>query len=228
MSMDGAEEKSEPTAKAVPADASRSASAVEPSANSSLAPSEDAGQADGRSDRAHEVLERLLLAHEAWYDVTRGYELAGRKFPALAAFHQQGEKYVLSKRAKLWGISNHEYVFFDVVDHLDEDGLRDYLDFMRTDALSLVDPTEPDHMSTNLSLVLVARGADDDALRLAHATRFRKNFRFGLQGWSDLKVAVIDLSRGGAGSVVTNAAGKTMRKILESNLAKVASREGVE
>jgi hypothetical protein len=186
-------------------------------------PCERPGEASAGLARA--VLERLLVAHETWYDVTRDYELAGRRFPALAAFHQSGERYVLSKRAKLWGVSNHEYVFFDLVGHLDEPLLRSYLDFMRTDALTLVDPTEPDHMSTNLCLVLIAEWADDGALRLARSTRFRKNYRFGLQGWSDLKVAVVDLGRGEGCGVITNGAGRTMRKLIATNVSKVLAQE---
>lgn len=186
------------------------------------APREAAALAGPSQAGVHQVVERLLLAHEAWYDVTRDAQVYGRRFAGLAAFHQHGERYVLSRRAKLWGVATHEYVLFDDVDALDAAALSDYLDFMRTRAVELVDPDEPDHMSTNLGLVLVAGRADPEALRLARSTRWRKNYRLGLSGWSDLRVAVVDLSGQGERRVVTNAAGKGMRATIGSALGGTA------
>ena len=77
------------------------------------------------------VLERLLAAHGAWFDVSRDVSVAGRAFRALAQFHSFGEQYVLVKRVKLWEAEEHEYMLFDVRDHIDAEAARSYVEFMK-------------------------------------------------------------------------------------------------
>lgn len=163
-----------------------------------------------------DVLNRLLVAHEAWYDVYRDYEFAGRTFPGYAEFHTMGEKYVLVKRAKLWGVSSHEYIFFVKTDNLDEPLLNELVSFMKTKAIEKVDPNAPDHMQSFLSLVVITDVADKQTLKAVRKTRFRKDFKFGINGWVDLRLAVVDL---GSMKVVTNAMGKEMKGSLEANLS---------
>ena len=140
-----------------------------------------------------EVIERLLAAHEVWFDVERDHCFAGRVFPGYAEFHSSASQYVLVKRAKLWEASSHEYLFFWPADYLDEAELNDLLHFMTHEALDKVQLT-PDHMCSYLSLVVVADGVDEAVPRLVRRARFRKNFAFGLKGWADMRVAVVDLS----------------------------------
>lgn len=164
------------------------------------------------------VLKALLAAHETWFDVQCDFELGGRVFPGFAAFHEHGERYVLSRKAKLWGVSSHEYVFFEDTERLDEDMLAREVAFMESEGLAVVDPSEPDHMASNISLVVIADGIGDSVARAVRKVRFRKSYRLGLEGWTDLRLAVIDLGDGEGGRVITNAAGKTLRPTLEENL----------
>lgn len=164
------------------------------------------------------VLERLLAAHGAWFDVSRDAVVAGRAFRALAQFHSYGEQYVLVKRAKLWEAAEHEYMLIDTVGHLDEAAARGYVEFMKTDALSLVKP-EPNHMSSYRTLVVIADSADDAAAQLFRKTSHRKNFMWGIRGWSDVRLALIDLSKPEGSRVVCNGAAKRMRKTFEANAA---------
>ncbi len=160
-----------------------------------------------------QVIERLLAAHEAWFDVERDHEFAGRTFPGYAEFHSTATKYVLVKRAKLWEASAHEYLFFCETPRLDEVTLNELVSFMTSEALAKVQ-LGPDHMSSYLSLVVVADTVDEAAARQVRATRFRKNFSFGFRGWADLRLAVIDLSQG---RVYTNGQGKALKETLATN-----------
>ena len=63
----------------------------------------------------------------------------------------------------------------------DEEALWGYAQFMTGPALAKVD-VRPNHMSTNLSLVVVADRVIDEAARSLRRFRFRKSFRFGLRG----------------------------------------------
>ena len=168
---------------------------------------EQAKLVKGAGSRRDEVLTRLLVAHETWFDVSRDY-LFG-----YAEFHSAAEKYVLSKKAKLWGVNAHEYLFFEVTQRLTADVFAELVEFMTTRALDKVE-TNPEHMTSYLSLVIIADEVDADVVRAVKKTRFRKNFKLGFEGWADLRVAVIDLS---ASSVITNAMGKELRTSLEAN-----------
>ena len=159
-----------------------------------------------------QVLNRILAAHEGYFDVQRDYEYAGRLFQGYGEFHSHGQKYVLVKRATLWEVDTHEHVFLSAVEHLDLPWLSDAVAFMKDRGLAKVDP-QPNHKCTNLTLVVVADRADDDAWGLLRKTRFRKNFAWGLKGWSDLRLAAVDLS---GNRVATNAAGKPLADTLRS------------
>lgn len=171
------------------------------------------------------VLERLMAAHEAWFTLQRDFECGGRRFAGYGEFHSHGSQYVLVKRAKLWEVDAHELLFLDTVGHLDSAALDDLVSFMTHEAVGMVD-AKANHMSTNLSLVVIADSVDDDAWRKVRRTRFCKNFKLGLHGWADLRLVVIDLSREGkadggaaaAGVVTSNAAAADLRKTVERNL----------
>ena len=165
------------------------------------------------TDDTHLVLERLLAAHEAFFDVTRDYEYAGVRFGGYAEFHSLGEKYVLVKKAKLWEVAAHEYLFFQTTDMLDEAFFEEYLAFMKEKATLKVEP-KPNHMTSYVSLVIVAAQADPAVVRRLKKTKYHKTYKLGLQGWAELRLCVIDLA---GRKVTTNAMGKTMRPLLESN-----------
>lgn len=165
------------------------------------------------TDDTHLVLERLLAAHEAFFDVTRNYEYAGRCFGGYAEFHSLGEKYVLTKKAKLWEVAAHEYLFFTQVDVLDEAAFDDLLEFMTTKATDKVEPG-PNHMTSYVSLVIIAKSADPAVAKRLRRTSFHKTYKFGFQGWAELRLCLIDLA---VKQVTTNAMGKTMRPLLERN-----------
>lgn len=166
-------------------------------------------------DAKRRTLDRLLAAHETWFDVAHSYEFAGRTFPGYAEFHSTAEKYVLVKRAKLWGASVHEYLFFELSDRLTPSSLDGLLSFMTEKAIEKVQ-VDAEHMTSYLSLVVIADRVDDDARKAIRKARFRKNYRLGFQGWADLRVAAIDLSDA---SVTTNVMGRELRATLASNIA---------
>lgn len=159
------------------------------------------------------MLEKLLLAHQAWFDIYRNHTFEGKTFPGYAEFHTHGEQYVLSKKAKLWEVDSHEYLFFQTVDSLDEEALAEWVSYMKESGLKKAEP-KPNHMSSNIALVLIADSTSDNAAKAVRKVRFRKNFKFGLEGWADIKLAVVDLS---GRRVITNGAGKDLADTLQAN-----------
>lgn len=163
--------------------------------------------------KKQEMLERLLLAHEANFNVSRDYAFGGRAFPGYAEFHSTIEQYVLIKRAKLWGASAHEYLFFQYADRLTAACLDDLVGFMKAKAIEKVH-IDSEHMTSYLSLVVIADSIDPDVPAKVRRSHFRKNFQLGFKGWADLRLAVVDLS---GSRIVANAMGEELRPTLEAN-----------
>lgn len=164
------------------------------------------------------ALERILAAHEGFFDIQRNYAFAQRTFPGYGEFHAEASRYVLAKRAKLWEVSAHEYLFFLEMPHLDKAAFDDAVAFITKDALEKVQ-LSANHMTSYLSLVIVADTVEEGVLRAVRKTRFRKNFCWGIKGWADVRLAVVDLS---CGLVETNAMGKELRATLEANAFRAA------
>ena len=167
----------------------------------------------GRGGEASDILDRLLAAHEAYFDVERDYELGGVMFDGFAQLHASSSQYVLVKRAKLWETSSHEYLFLKIVDTLGTQVLDELVEFMRTRALDVVE-LDQNHMNSFLTLVIIANDVQPGLERAIEGTRFRKNFLFGLRGWSDLRVCVIDRAQC---RIVTNRMGRELVPTLEAN-----------
>lgn len=170
-------------------------------------------QTHAQQDEKCLVLERLLAAHETWFDVEHNYGFEGRVFPGYAAFHSEAEQYVLTKRAKLWGVNVHEYMFFALEDCLTLENLEAYRAYMTSKALKKVQLND-EHMTSYLSLVIVADSLAPQVAESIKKIHFRKNFAFGFKGWADLRLAVVDLANR---EIFTNGQGKALRKTLEAN-----------
>ena len=170
------------------------------------------------------LLERLLKAHAAYFDTYHNKNVAGRFFPGYAEFHTSTSNYVLVKSAKLWEINSHEYLFFQLSEHLTLEDLQEAVSFMENDMVAHIQShLEEDHMSSIMSLIIIAGGVDDGVARAVKKVRFRKNFKWGFSGWADLRVAVIDI---GSKSVFVNAMGRDLLQTLEANMEDVqASKE---
>lgn len=169
------------------------------------------------SDLQDQLLKRLLAAHMSMFDVRENYRFKGKVFPGFAEFHSNGQQYVLVKRAKLWEVNSHEFIFIDKCDSLDENALIDAVEFIKTEGFAKV-PHGPNHMSTAVALVIIADSVTDEAAKLVSKTRYRKNYLFSIHGWADLRLAVVDLSRPAGSQIFTNPAGKQFKDVLSRNL----------
>lgn len=167
-------------------------------------------------DKRHQVLKRILAAHETWFDVQRDYEYAGFSFPGYAEFHSHGEQYVLVKRAKLWEVDTHEYLFFVLEDLLDAKQAQAWIDFVCTKGLEKVDPV-PNHMSSAVTLVVLCNRCTPEAAKLFRSTRKRKNYMLGVRGWADVRLAIVQVDVEALKPIITNGAAKPMRVTLEAN-----------
>ena len=161
------------------------------------------------------ILERLLDSYSAWYDVTRGDMGSGLPLKALCIHRFRKEKFVLSKKAKLWAVEANDYLYLFSIERLNKDQAEACVSFSIEDALPRVKP-HSEHMYSFFTAVFVADEIEQDALKFIRRRRFNKSYKLGLYGSSPLKAAALDI---GKGKIVANNMGRDLRKQI-TNIIK--------
>ena len=168
-------------------------------------------------DYLDKILDRMTSTH----NITRNITADGRTFAAYALYEASSEKYVLSRKANLWKVSESEHVLFmtlpENADPGTDPGANSDADsganpgaspealFEETGRL-ISDYMEPvlsrgnekyppkDHMRTFLTAVLVLeRSPDQELIRKVRRFRFDKSYLFSLRGFSQGRIIVVDL-----------------------------------
>jgi len=164
-------------------------------------------------------LDKLLNAYSHQYDIERDVAVDGGSFPATATFYLRDENYLVSKKHVLSAVENYDYTYFYIAEHLDAETLREQIELTKKVGMARVKPHK-DHMSSFVSLVILADTIDDEAKKLIKKTRFQKYFRLALHGWMEYHIAAMECS---TNSFLSNPAGKGAKKILEQNLSSKAN-----
>ena len=162
-----------------------------------------------------ERLEKLLNAYSHHYDIFRDVTVEGGAFPAAAFFVLRDENYLISKKHVLSAVENHEYVYFYLTDRLTVSDLEQQIALSRQAGMSHIQPSK-EHMSSFVTLVILADTIDPEAKVLIKKTRFQKYFRLALHGWMEYHIAAMEIS---TTSFLSNPAGKEARKLLEGNFS---------
>ncbi len=160
-------------------------------------------------------LTKLLNAYSHHYDIERDVDVEGGHFPATAFYYLRDENYLISKKHVQSAIENYEYIYIDLADHLTAEDLQRKIDLSRQAGMSHIKPNK-EHMSSFVTLVVLADTIDPEAKALIKKTRFRKNFRLALHGWMEYRIAAMEIA---TNSFLSNPAAKEARKLLEANFA---------
>ena len=160
-----------------------------------------------------QYLTKLLNAYSHHYDIERDVTVDGQYYTAMALYYLRDENYLISKQHVLSAVENHEDGYFLMEGHLDAAALERHIETTKADGLGRIHPTK-DHMSSMVTLVVVADTIDAEAKKLIKRTRFHKNYRLALHGWMEYQIAALEIS---TMSFLSNPAGKGAKKTLELN-----------
>ena len=148
---------------------------------------------------AQELLDKLLDSYRQSFDITRPFQVDGHAYDAYAAFNITSAKYVLVKTAELWRADCYEHTFFSCRETLS----REDLDIFREEIVNYIEPEivregktcmEKDHMYTYITGVfLCEQGVPKELKKDICRFRFFKNYRFGIRGYSEARLLVLDL-----------------------------------
>jgi len=157
-------------------------------------------------------LEKLILAYSHSYSIYRDILLPDNCC-VLAEYHDRTENYVLSKKAVVYAMENHEYTYFALFDHLDKASAEKLVQAVLADGLNRID-LKNDHMCSGISLIILSDSIDKSAVKFLQKFSYQKNFKFGLKGWCEMRIAAMDIS---SKQAFANRAGKTAKETLISN-----------
>lgn len=169
-----------------------------------------------------EELEKLLKAYEHYFDIQRDVSVSGGQFPATADYHFREENYVATRAHTIYASEQHEYVFFYVTDRLDAETLRQQIDLSREAGLAKVTPHR-EHMSSYVTLIILAQSIDLETKKAMKHYRFRKNFRLTLHGWMEYHIAALETS---TMEFFCNPAGRETRKTLQQIFRPRQNKKG--
>ena len=150
-------------------------------------------------DYLDKILERMTHTH----NITRDYAADGRTFAAHALYESFGEKYVLTRKANLWKISESEHVLFMTLPENGDPGalfseakrlIADFMEPVMARGSGKYPPR--DHMRTFLTIVLLLEHSpDQDFISSVKRFRFDRSYLFSLRGFSQGRIIAVDLPR---------------------------------
>ena len=157
-----------------------------------------------------DILKKLLDAYSHHYDIDTNTPVP---FDASVTYYMRDENYLISKKHVLSALEQYEYVYFFLTDHLDVKTLEEQIARSMEVGSERIKPHK-EHMSSYVTLIILADTIDPDAKVLLKKTKYRKYFRLALHGWMEYHIAAMELS---TKSFLSNPAGKDARKTLELN-----------
>jgi len=151
----------------------------------------------------------------AYYDVNKVPDVQG-PLVLRCDLHVNNQKYVLFKKNVIWEANCHEYVYLFSVPHLTYDIYKECEKLAYDAGMELIEPV-PGHMYTYISCMIIADGAEPEAVKALKKCRLRKSFRFSLRGWMEFHTALLDL---GSDRGYTNHPGREFAKLFKSIIQK--------
>lgn len=161
-----------------------------------------------------QALEKILPAFERYYTVNKDSK---PPFCAQAEFRSHNEQYFLVRSAHIADIDSNEFVYFATTASLTKEVLEDLSKQAWEEGLSKVKPYNG-HRNSDITLIIFADTLAEDKNQLIKQikkTKFYKSYKFSFHGWSNFKLAVVDLE---TQIIYFNRLGKDYRKLLEKNI----------
>jgi hypothetical protein len=158
------------------------------------------------------ILNRFLNSYESSYDIVNGDMASGLPLQAVCVHHTRSEKYVLSKKAKLWAAEVNDYLYLFCMQTLAKEQAEECVLFSIKDALPRVKPHN-EHMYSFISAVFLADETEQDALKFIKRRKFNKSYRLGFYGSYPLKTAALEKKKK---KIVTNSMGRDLRKQIKN------------
>jgi hypothetical protein len=138
-------------------------------------------------DNYIEILKKKL---ERFYDLEENVSFNNITFNLFAIFNQKNARYFLLKELEYYSFDTNEYIFYKKID--------DAIDFteihnMLKNNLKDIIIVDKNHMSSIITILIEKSfPIDEETIKKIKKFKYHKSFRFGLEGWVNVRFIVID------------------------------------
>ena len=160
-----------------------------------------------------EALQKLKQSYSTYYNVQ---EVSDLSVPVCAKceYFEYSEKYLLSKKAKIWEADCEDFLYLFSVEHLTAETADACRRYAWEDGLANAH-IHPGHMYTYVTIVFLCDRADEAAKEALKKAKDSKSFRFSLHGWMTLRTVLLTVTDS---TILTNRTGKEAGTVLSDVL----------
>jgi len=128
-----------------------------------------------------------------YFDIEESYQLEGNDFELFAKFNQRNAKYMMMKNLEIFAFQNNEYILYKKLDKgFGEDEFLMMKEVLNNHVEEIIDRNE-EHMSSVITFIFETELPDDEAvIKAIKKFKYYKSFLFGLKGWVNGKIMLID------------------------------------
>ncbi len=138
-----------------------------------------------------EYKDNLIKKLERYYDIQEEIKIESYAFDLMATYSQKNAKYLLLKDFEYCSFNNNEYILFKRIEN-EPINIKDLMVFLKNNLKEIVS-IEENHMSSLVTfLIETSFPLDQETITAIEKFKFHKSFRFGLNGWVNAQLIVID------------------------------------
>lgn len=135
----------------------------------------------------------LANKYVALFDVYRDERLERFSLPFIAIYQRRDERYMISKKFKVYSVENQQLVFTKICDQLTVDGVQDFQKAIENNIFQYI-PENNEHMSTIvIGIIITNKDFDEKIIKEVRRYRKLKFIKFGLHGWIEMYSVLINL-----------------------------------
>ena len=157
-----------------------------------------------------EYLENIQLKLQGNFDLERDYIINEFEYDLYARYNLRNERYIFTKKAKIYAIENNEYSLIKFYDDLNQCSIKEYTDALIRSIDKLINPNS-DHMSSIITGVIVLnKMPNNEIIDMIKRFKYQKGFAFGFKGWVDIRLLLVSLNEE---FIVSNKKGKEVCEV---------------
>lgn len=123
------------------------------------------------------------------------YTYNKEEFDLFALSNIRNEKYMATKKIRIYAFENDEYCFMKYYKSLDEDSLGKIIDILKISINDYIKPHD-EHMSSTITGILAVDNIEDsEIIKKVKKFHYQKSFALGFKGWVDVRLVLVDLNR---------------------------------
>jgi len=134
-----------------------------------------------------EILKEKL---NRYYDLEENIIVGDLSFDLIATFNQKNARYLLLKELEYYSFDTNEYILYKKIDN--EINFTGFEELLKNNIKDII-TVNKNHMSSIVTILLeTSLSLNDNEIKKIKKFKFHKSFRFGLEGWANVRFIVIN------------------------------------